>query len=90
MREKLEKMQAVTQERQETTQSTMKKRYDRNTRTRSFQEGDQVLVLMPVPSGKLAAQWTGPYLITRKLSPVTYSMDMHDRKKRLELCILAC
>ena len=82
MREKLEKMQAVAQERQETTQSTMKKRYDRNTRTRSFQKGDQVLVLMPVPSGKLAAQWTGTYLITKKLSPVTYSMDMHDRKKR--------
>lgn len=64
------------------SQRKLKERYD-TAKEVKFEIGDQVLVLTPVLSGKLEAQWTGPYLVTEKLSPVTYGIDMHDRQKRV-------
>ncbi len=49
-------------------QSEMKDRYDRKAVARSFQSGDQVLVLLPNPGSALTARFTGPYNVVRKLS----------------------
>ena len=32
-------------------------------------------------NSKLQYRWTGPYLITKKVSPVLYEADMHNEKK---------
>ena len=37
--------------------------YDRRARRREFQEGDQVLLLLPTDTNKLLMQWKGPYEI---------------------------
>ena len=34
--------------------------------------GDEVLVLLPTKQNKLKLQWSGPYQITRKVTPVNY------------------
>ena len=56
--------------------------YDRNTQSRSFQPGDQVLVLLPTLTSKLLAQWQGPYPVLRRVGRVNYEVDMADHRKR--------
>ena len=56
--------------------------YDRNARHCEFTDGDQVLVLLPAGHDKLSAQWQGPYTVTGKVSPVSYTIDMVDKRKR--------
>ncbi|KAL5506395.1 hypothetical protein EMCRGX_G008021 [Ephydatia muelleri] len=45
-------------------------------------EGDQVLVLLPTVTNKLMAKWQGPYCVKAKVTPMTYEIDMSDKKKR--------
>ena len=63
-------------------QAETKARYDKHAKERHFDVGVQILVLMPVTSIKLTAQWTGPYLVENKLSPVTYTVRMPDKWKK--------
>ena len=43
------------------SQSKMKVWYDRKTRSRCFEPGDRVLVLLPVVGNPLQAKYSGPY-----------------------------
>ena len=63
-------------------QAAQKKWYDRNARNRTFQTGDQVLVLLPTSTNKLLAEWQGPYTITRRIGKVNYEVLMPNRRKR--------
>ena len=55
---------------------------DKHTKSREFEKGDLVLVLLPTLSSKLLAQWQGPYQIEKKVGKVNYVVDMADRRKR--------
>ena len=55
---------------------------NQNAREREFKDGDQVLVLLPTSTSKLMAGWQGPYGITKKVTPVTYEVNMHDKMKK--------
>ena len=61
------------------SQNKQKQWYDRTARQRSFQPGEEVLVLLPTTKNKLLAQWQGPYRVLRRSGAV---IDMHDRHKR--------
>ena len=63
-------------------QKEQKRWYDRNARERRFQVGDQVVVLLPTSTNKLLAQWQGPYPVLRRVSPVTYEVNIYDKRKR--------
>ena len=82
MREKLEKMSALVRENLENAQRKQKQWYDQNAREREFQEGEQVLVLLPTSHDKLLARWQGPYTVLKRVGKVDYLVDMHDRRKR--------
>ena len=82
LRERLESMAEHVQENLRKAQRYQKAWYDRNTRERSFQPGDQVLSLLPVPTNKLMAQWQGLYPVLRQVGSVTYEIDVVDRRKR--------
>jgi len=43
------------------------KHYDRRTKVRSFEKGDEVLVLLPTDSNKLLLQWKCPYEILERV-----------------------
>ena len=63
-------------------QEAQKTWYDKNARNRTFQTGDQVLVLLPTSTNKLLAEWQGPYTITRRIGKVNYEVPMPNRRKR--------
>ena len=82
MRERLERMAAEARENMETASGRQKSWYDRGARERTFQPGDQVLVLLPTSSSKLTAQWQGPYSVVKQVGKVNYLLKMHGRKKK--------
>ena len=82
VQQKLAQMSELVSENCKEAQKEQKRWHDRNARKREFAEGDQVLVLLPTITNKLMAKWQGPYLIKAKVTPVTYEIDMSDRKKR--------
>ena len=52
----------------------------------SFDPGQKVLALLPVPGNPLQARYFGPYVIKEKLSNLNYVLETPDRCKQMQLC----
>ncbi len=50
--------------------------------TRSFQAGDKVLVLIPMPGSAIQAKFAGPYEIKEKFRDTDYIVETPDRKRK--------
>lgn len=81
MRDKLEELSSLAHSNKEQAQSSQKTWYDRTARSRSFNPGQKVLLLLPSSESSLLAKWQGPYEVLRKMGPVTYEVAMPDRRK---------
>ncbi len=55
--------------------------YDRKARDRKYQEGDQVLVLLPTDNNKLLLQWKGPYPVVSVVNDWDYRISMKGKTK---------
>ena len=60
--------------------------YDRRARLRTFQLGDKVLVLMPMPGKPLHAKYHGPYTVKQQLGSVDYVISTPDGRKTKRAC----
>ncbi len=67
-------------------QSQMKSHYDQKAVSRSFQAGDKVLILLPVPGSALQAKFTGTYEIKEKLGDTDYVVNTPDRRRKSRVC----
>ena len=85
IREKMEKMTEIVKEKLTSSQRVQKQWYDRNSRDRTFDPGNQVLILLPTSSNKLLAQWQGPYEIIKKMGKLDYMVKLHDRRKKFKV-----
>lgn len=70
MRERLSRMSNLVQDNFKKVQKKQKQLYDRTAQDRQFQQGDQVLVLLPTSSNKLLARWRGPYQVVQRVNNV--------------------
>ena len=61
LRERLEQTCKLARENLEKVQIKQKTYYDKRARSRKFDVGDKVLLLLPTESNKLLLQWKGPY-----------------------------
>ena len=61
--------------------SRYKAQYDKKAKERSFGEGDLVLLRIPCWKSGLKAEWEGPYIVTEKISDVTYEPQMLGRPR---------
>ena len=82
VQEKLERMMETVKENSVKAKAQQKTWYNQNARSREFQPGDQVLVLLPTSTSKLLAQWQGPYPVIRRVGSVNYQIDMVGKRKR--------
>ena len=85
MQERLQNLRDLVRINLEQAQTAQKLWYDRNARSRAFDPGDQVLVLLPTSNNKLLAEWQGPYQITRRVSKVNYEVRMTHRRKQKQI-----
>ena len=61
LREKLEDTCQLVQEQLKKSQDRYRQQYNRKAKTRSFKEGDEVLLLLPTDRNKLLMHWKGPF-----------------------------
>lgn len=82
MRDRLEAMAEVARKTEASAKERQKTWYDQTARERSFEPGEQVLVLLPSTTSKLTAQWQGPYVVEARVGKVNYKLRMPDRRKK--------
>ena len=80
MRERLAEMSQLVAKHSASGQQKQKQYYDRSAKYRSFEVGDQVLVLLPTTANKLKLRWTDPYKVSKKVSSVDYEVEMPGRR----------
>ncbi|KAG1952330.1 gag-pol fusion protein [Pimephales promelas] len=85
-RERLHNAWAQAKESLTAAQKDMKRRYDIKAVPRSFNAGDQVLVLLPTSGSALSACFSGPYVLTKKLSETDYVVSTPDRTRKTRVC----
>uniref|UniRef100_A0A3B3WI04 Gypsy retrotransposon integrase-like protein 1 n=1 Tax=Poecilia mexicana TaxID=48701 RepID=A0A3B3WI04_9TELE len=76
----------LARENLQAAQSKMKGWFDIKASNRHFQPGDKVLVFLPVEGASLQARYSGPYVVTRKVSDTDYIISTPDRVRRSRLC----
>ncbi len=84
MREKLQQSTALARENLVRSQVQQKHWYDKTARSRSFEPGEEVLLLLPTSENKMLAKWQGPYQIKSKVGPVTYQIEIPSRNLPLQ------
>lgn len=86
LRERIAKCHELATQTAENARSTAKSWYDRKARTREFDTGDLVLVLLPVSGKPFQAKYQGPYKVVRQLGPVDYVIATPDKRKSERVC----
>ena len=86
LRDDLTEMRTLAADHQKDCQHTVKKWYDDTVKERHFDPGDKVMVFTPAITGsrgeKLSDRWSGPYTVIGRLSPVTYTIEMPDKRRK--------
>ena len=88
LRDRLEKTCELAQNELAKSQDRYRKYYDRKTKPRQYQVGDEVLLLLPSDANKLLMQWKGPYPIVAKKSNMDYTIDFGNRQKTFHINML--
>ena len=83
VRRNLARMVNEAHENLEKKQDKMKTWYDQKSRVIEYEEGEEVLVLLPTSAKSLEAEWQGPFKITRKVSDTDYEVDTGRSRKKL-------
>ena len=86
VRERLKMANELAQENLKFSQNRMKQWYDKKAKFRTFQPGDQVLVLLPIHGQPLRARYCGPYTIEQKVNDVDYVVETPGRRKERRMC----
>ena len=77
LRERLEQTCKLAHENLRKAQGKQKAYYDRRAKSRRFNVGDKVLLLLPTDSNKLLLQWKGPFEVTEVLNRMDYRIDVN-------------
>ena len=77
LRDRLEQTCKLAHENLKKVQIKQKVYYDRRARSRKFDVGDKVLLLLPTDSNKLLLQWKGPYEVVEVVNRMDYKIDVN-------------
>ena len=81
LRERLEQTCDLAHQELKKAQKRYKSHYDKRTKTRTFQPGDKVLILLPTESNKLLMQWKGPYTVSERVGRNDYRIETKRKSK---------
>ncbi|KYO26197.1 hypothetical protein Y1Q_0002005 [Alligator mississippiensis] len=74
LQDRIQKAQRIARHNVREAQERQETHYNRRARPRTFQPGDQVLVLIPATSSKQLAMWQGPFTFIRQVGSVDYEV----------------
>jgi hypothetical protein len=75
LQERLEETCTLAREELKRAKGKQRVQYNKKARSRTFEVGDEVLLLIPTDNNKLLMQWKGPFKVIRKLNAVNYRID---------------
>ena len=78
----LEAAKTLATKNSNTHQERYTSRYNLRSRTKTFKEGDPVIILMSDSTNKLLKRWTGPAKIRRRVSDNSYDVELDDGSVR--------
>ena len=78
---KLSEVRSIALENMKKSQSRMKSQFDKVAKDRVFKVGDKVLLHLPLPGNPLKGKYTGPYVISQKLSNLNYVIETPDQRR---------
>lgn len=84
LQDRIKTAQRLARENLEHAQGKQKERYDRGTRARTFNPGDQVLVARRILATTKGDPWQGPFPVVRVLGPLSYEVRCGRRATRLK------
>ena len=61
--------------------SKYKKVYDRKAKDRHFQEGDEVLLLLPLRKNKMQVEWQGPFKVKQRVGDCDYRIKIRGKTR---------
>ena len=76
LRERLEKTCKLEQDNVRKLDMKQNAFYDKRARSRKFDVGDKVLLLLPSESNKVLLQWNGPYEVLEVVSMMNYKINV--------------
>ncbi|XP_077513266.1 uncharacterized protein LOC144124461 [Amblyomma americanum] len=88
LRERLETTCQMAHEALEEAGERYKRYYDRGSKSRALQVGDQVLLLLPTEHNKLTMKWKGPYVAKGNKGEVDYVVDVEGNPKTFHVNML--
>lgn len=62
--------------------------YNKKAKAREYDEGDEVLLLLPTDRNKLLMHWKGPFKIVKKNNKLNYQIDLGSRKQTFHINLL--
>ena len=68
------------------SQKLMKDHYDIKSKPRSFEVGQKVLALLPIPGNPLTARFSGPWAVVKKVNDTDYVVATPNRRKNFQTC----
>ena len=81
LRNRLQETWDLAHEQLSRSQARQKRLYDYKTKERTFQQGDQVLILLPTSENKLLMQWKGPFEILERIEGHDYRIQLPNRQR---------
>ena len=85
LKERITKTCKIAQENVQKAAASYKAYKDKKAKERTFEEGDEVLVLLPTDANKLLLKWQGPFEVTKKVNKVDYVVKTNRGEKLLHV-----
>ena len=88
LRDRLEQTLKLARNALEKAHTKQKIHYDRRSKVRSLQVGDEVLIMLPTTANKLLMQWRGPFVITKRVGQFDYRVLVNGEEKTYHVNLL--
>jgi hypothetical protein len=86
IRERLKLCRDIVCDNKQKARSRSKTWYDKKARSRSFEQGDLVMLLLPSFGKPLQAKFQGPYTVIKRMGPVDYKIATPGKRSRERVC----
>ena len=88
LRDRLEETCKLAQQESSKAKQKYTAHYNKRTKPRELDVGDDVLLLLPTDGNKLLMQWRGPFPVVTKKSRMDYTIDLGSRQKTFHINML--
>lgn len=85
MQDRIAAVMPLVQEHMEQAQEAPRRLYNRGAKTRVFNPGDRLLVLVPTVESKFLEKWQGPFEIMERVGKVNYKVYQPGKRKPEQL-----